>query len=222
MPVTVLQPNRPRILLEAPPYDKRQRLRRESIRIPLSLRDISLWERETNHQPAAHPLANLRRLAAPPPSRGRRLTVCGSRRKGGGAQMGKRRLMNHDSGLAALCDTTPNSSSRAVVACCLTLSVKIATASTSREIFLVNDYDGVFKDRVTLRIAVQRRRRKSIRIPLSASQTSPFGKGGLFISGCAANPPESLCLLSQTSPFEKGGLTICGFAAIGILMTLFQ
>ena len=30
----------------------------------------------------------------------------------------------------------------------MTLTIKIATATTSREIFLVNDYDGVFKDKV--------------------------------------------------------------------------
>ena len=35
-------------------------------------------KRETTYQPAAHPSANLRRLAAPPPSRGRRLTISGS------------------------------------------------------------------------------------------------------------------------------------------------
>ena len=35
-------------------------------------------KRETTYQPAAHPSANLRRLAAPPPSRGRRLTTRGS------------------------------------------------------------------------------------------------------------------------------------------------
>ena len=44
------------------------------------------------------------------------------------------------------------SSSRAVEECQVTLPSRIATAPMSREIFLVDDYDGVFKDRVTLRV----------------------------------------------------------------------
>jgi hypothetical protein len=50
-------------------------------------------------------------------------------------------------------------------------TVKIATATMSREISLVNDYDGVFKDRVEereLKAPVQRLRRNPTRIPLSA------------------------------------------------------
>ena len=48
----------------------------------------------------------------------------------------------------------------------------------SREIFLVNDYDGVFKERVEF----QRLRRKSIRIPLSLRDIPPLEKGGQTIS----------------------------------------
>ena len=46
MPVTVLQPDRP------------QTHQNPSV----CFADIPLWERGTNHQPAAHPIANLRRL----------------------------------------------------------------------------------------------------------------------------------------------------------------
>ena len=114
--------------------------------------DISLWERETNHQPAAFPPANLRRLTAPPPSQGRRLPI---------------------TSLTALADTSPNSSSRAVAECQMMPTVKIATATTSREIFLVNDYDGIFKERVEF----QRLRRKSIRIPLSLRDIPLWKRG---------------------------------------------
>ncbi len=87
------------------------------------------------------------------------------RNGGGGAQIGKRRLMKYDSGSAAPFDTThtrhferwqgnwirretqatenpvtrfPSGGS---MLCDSVL--KIATATMSREIFLVNDYDGV-------------------------------------------------------------------------------
>ena len=68
------------------------------------------------------------------------------RNGGGGAQMGKRRLMKYSRALPHEC-LHPKSSSRAEAACHVTLFLKIATASMSREIFLVNDYDGVFKER---------------------------------------------------------------------------
>ena len=53
----------------------------------------------------------------------------------------------------------------------MTLLPKIATAATSREIFLVNDYDGVFKDRVE----TWRLRRKCTPIP--ASRDFPHREG---------------------------------------------
>ena len=77
------------------------------------------------------------------------------------------------SGFTARSDTSPISSSRAVEACQSMLSIRIATATTSREIFLVNDYDGIFKERVEF----QRLRRKSIRIPLSLRDIPPLEKG---------------------------------------------
>ena len=67
----------------------------------------------------------------------------GVRSGGGGAQIGKRRLMDHDSGSAAPFDTTHTPSFRAVGACYVALSLKIATATMSREIFLVNARDGL-------------------------------------------------------------------------------
>ena len=87
------------------------------------------------------------------------------RNGGGGAQIGKRRLMKYDSGSAAPFDTThtrhferwqgnwirrePQATENPVTrfpsgGSMLSDSVlKIATATMSREIFLVNDYDGV-------------------------------------------------------------------------------
>ena len=132
--------------------------------------DISLWERETNHQPAAFPPANLRRLTAPPPSQGRRLPI---------------------TSLTALADTSPNSSSRAVAECQMMPTVKIATATTSREIFLVNDYDGIFKDGVEkreLKAPFQRLRRKCT--PLARFAGLPTQGSISLISRSPAAPYE--------------------------------
>ena len=62
---------------------------------------------------------------------------------GGGAQIGKRRLMSSECGVTVLCDSILYSSFRAVVSVVVALSLKIATASTSREISLVSDYEDV-------------------------------------------------------------------------------
>lgn len=77
----------------------------------------------------------------------------GSRREGGGAQFIQRRLMiGPISGSTAIPSVSNrSSSSRAVVSGVVTPQARIATASMSREISQLNDYDGVLKDRVEVR-----------------------------------------------------------------------
>jgi hypothetical protein len=88
----------------------------------------------------------------------------------------------------------------------------------SREISLVNDYDGVFKDSVEVR-ELRSRGSAAIRIlmTLHPKRTIASAVGSLprreLPTGLRdgdgnglKGPSESLCLLPQTSPFEKGGL----------------
>ena len=99
------------------------------------------------------PFANLRLLRSHRrASRGRRLSVQYRRQLGPGSRVLCRppafqgRRLTYSS-FTALFDTNRPASSRAEAACHVTLFLKIATASMSREIFLVNDYDGGFKER---------------------------------------------------------------------------
>ncbi len=148
-----------------------------------------LWKRGTNHQPAAHPTANLRRLRRHRRAlKGRRLSVQYRRQLGPSPSRGRRLTT---SGFTALSDTSPISSSRAVEACQSMLSIRIATATTSREIFLVNDYDGIFKDGVEkreLKAPFQRLRRKCT--PLARFAGLPTQGSISLISRSPAAPYE--------------------------------
>ena len=138
--------------------------------------------------------------AGPSPSQGRRLTI---------------------SSFTAPFDSFSSPSSRAVAECQMMPTVKIATATMSREISLVNDCDGVTKEELRLRGFTADPSES-----LCHFVTSPFGKGGQFIGGwrrenpaygtSIGTPPP---LTRSPSPLKRGGL---GAFAASPLMNSYQ